>query len=401
MFKYIIQGIRMTGQFFMEELRSISKDAGVMLLFFVAILAYPVIYSVAYEKESLREIPVAIVDQDNSALSRQYSRMVDATEQMHVVMKAMSMEQAKQAFFHGKVRGVVLIPSEFEKNIYKGTQTSVSIYGDASYFLVYKQTLSGGLFSTSTFAAGIEVKRLLAKGARVEQAMRQRDPISCNIYSLYNPSSGYGSFVMPGLILVILQQTMLIGIGMIGGTRKERFQNHFLLPLGMRKGEIAPILFGKAGAYMMIYLLDSLFALIWIHHWFEFPDKGNLWNVFILLVPFFLAVSFLGLAISVFFRRREHSLIFLVFLSPAVLFLSGLSWPSTAIPPFLFKLAHIFPSTVMVPAYLRVRTMGVGLNAVSFELMFMMVQVVVYFILAYFAFRYSLARIKKHPSKIL
>ncbi|MRT93588.1 ABC transporter permease [Ancylomarina sp. 16SWW S1-10-2] len=395
MLRYLIQGLRMTGQFFITELRAIIKDAGVLLLFVVAIVAYSIIYSTAYSNEVLREMPVAVVDHDNSALSRQYSRMVDASEQLDVVKKVMSMHEAKQSFYAGEVRGVVLIPADFEKDIFKGIQTSVSIYGDASYFLVYKQTLSGASFATGTLSAGVEVNKLLADGDHMEQALNQRDPLSIKTYKLYNPSSGYGSFLMPGLILIILQQTLLIGIGMIGGTRKERFSNHYQLPKDLQKGQIAPIIFGKVGAYMSIYLMDSVFALILIHYWFGFPDKANMLDVFTLLIPFLLAVSFLGLAISVLFKRREHSLMFLLFLSPAVLFLSGLSWPATEIPSFLYSLAHVFPSTLMIPAYLRIRTMGVGLSDVSFELLFMMGQVVVYFVLAYVAFRYSLSRIKK------
>ena len=396
MLKYLIQGLQMTAQFFITELRAISKDAGVLLLFVVAIVAYSIIYSTAYSNEVLREMPVAVVDQDMSALSRQYSRMVDASEQLDVVKKVMSMHEAEKSFYAGEVKGVVLIPADFEKDIYKGVQTSVSIYGDASYFLVYKQTLSGASFATATFSAGVEVKKLLADGARMEQAMSQRDPLSIKTYKLYNPSSGYGSFLMPGLILIILQQTLLIGIGMIGGTRKERFSNHYKLPKGLQKGQIASIIFGKVGAYMLIYLMDSVFALILIHYWFGFPDKSNMLNVFILMIPFLLAVSFLGLAISVLFKRREHSLMFLLFLSPAVLFLSGLSWPASEIPSFLYTLAHVFPSTLMIPAYLRLRTMGVGISDVSFELIFMMGQVVVYFVLAYVAFRYSLKRINRN-----
>jgi ABC-2 type transport system permease protein len=395
MLNYLLQGLRMTGQFFIAELRAVIKDAGVLLLFVIAIVAYSIIYSIAYSNEVLREMPVAVVDQDMSALSRQYSRMVDASEQMDVVKKVMSMHEAKQSFYAGEVKGVVLIPADFEKDIYRGVQTSVSIYGDASYFLVYKQTLSGAAFATGTFSAGVEVKKLLAEGARMEQAMDQRDPLSIKTYKLYNPSSGYGSFLMPGLILIILQQTLLIGIGMMGGTRKERFRNQYELPKGLQKGQIAPIIFGKTGAYMLIYLIDSVFALILVHYWFGFPDKANILDVFTLLIPFLLAVSFMGLAISVLFKRREHSLMFLLFLSPAVLFLSGLSWPATEIPAFLYNLAHVFPSTLMIPAYLRVRTMGVGLHDVSFELIFMMGQVVVYFVLAYFAFRYSLSRINR------
>lgn len=88
MLNYLLQGLWMTGQFFIAELRAVIKDAGVLLLFIIAIVAYSIIYSIAYSNEVLREMPVD--DQDNSALSRQYSRMVDASEQQDVVKKVMS-----------------------------------------------------------------------------------------------------------------------------------------------------------------------------------------------------------------------------------------------------------------------------------------------------------------------
>jgi ABC-2 type transport system permease protein len=139
---------------------------------------------------------------------------------------------------------------------------------------------------------------------------------------------------------------------------------------------------GKAGAYFVLYLVNIIITQVWVYHWFNLPDKASLLPALALMVPFLLAVIFLGMALSTFFSRREHSILFVVFLSPIVLFLSGLSWPASAIPQWLHGVAHLFPSTIMVPAWLRVRTMGAELHHVGEAFLFLTLQAVVYFGLA-------------------
>jgi len=197
---------------------------------------------------------------------------------------------------------------------------------------------------------------------------------------------------MPGIILVIMQQTLLIGIGLLGGTTRERNRfHHHRGPVALPGGSAAAVL-GKSGAYLLIYLLNSLYAILIVPKWFSFPDQSGFLVTLLLLIPFILSVSFLGLAVSVLFKRRVNSLLFMVFLSPCILFLTGLSWPASSIPPVLYSVAHIFPSTLMVPAYLRLRIYGAEITSVSYEWGWMLVQMIIYFILACFA--YKLARIR-------
>ena len=152
------------------------------------------------------------------------------------------------------------------------------------------------------------------------------------------------------------------------------------------------VVFGKGLAYFMIYLANIAFTLVYLSKWFGFPDKGNFADVCILLVPYLFSVIFLGLMISMLFRRREHSIMTLVFVSPIVLFVSGLSWPETSIPPLLNLLSHIFPSTSMIPAFLRIRSMGVSIFDVRPELIFLVVQMIVYFLMAAFAYKITVIR---------
>ena len=378
-----------------DELKTIFKDNGAMLILFFAVFAYPLVYSIAYKNNVVRDIPVTIVDLDNSATSRQQVRMIDATKELSVSQEVGSIQEARQLFWDGDSKGVILIPEGFEKDLLKGFQTSVSVYCDASYFLIYKETLSGTVQAAGTLSAGVEIKRLMASGSSEEQAMQQRDPMPAKFYSLYNPAGSYGSYVMPGMILIILQQTLLIGIGMIGGAGKERRNSQEIKPgVRVRQGMFS-VVFGKGLAYFLIYIPNVAFTLVYLSKWFGFPDKGSFTDVCILLVPYLFSVIFLGLTISMLFRRREHSIMTMVFFSPIVLFVSGLSWPETSIPSLLNHLSHIIPSTSMIPAYLRIRTMGVSINDVKPELLLMICQMIVFFFIASIGYKISVIRQEK------
>ncbi|MGC8864310.1 MAG: ABC transporter permease [Bacteroidales bacterium] len=384
-----------TSAYWYDELKIIFHDWGAILVFFVAILVYTVIYSIAYKNEVLREIPVALVDLDHSATSRHLGRMIDATEQIHITLKPTSLEEARELFYQGKINGIVLIPDGFEKELLAGQQTMLPVYCDASYFLYYKQVYSGVISSLTHFNGLVKVQRALMKGMSHNQAIASAEPIAFHYKYLFNPAGGYGSFVMPGIILIILQQTLLIGIGLLGGTTRERnYFNHHLQEKIIPGGAASGVL-GKSLAYLTVYLFTSIYALYWVYHWFQFPDKGELLTVALLMVPYLLAVAFMGLAISVLFKERVDALMFMVFLSPIVLFLSGLSWPTTSIPPVLYQLGKIFPSTHMVPAYVRVRSMGAGPADITSELLTLWLQAGIYFILAVVSFTMARRRFLK------
>jgi ABC-2 type transport system permease protein len=388
----IDEGLQLTWFSFTDELKTIVKDNGAMLILVVAVFAYPLTYSLAYMNNVVRDIPVTIVDLDNTSSSRQMIRMLGATKELSISQEVGSLHEARQLFWDGQSYGVVLIPGGFEKDLLKGFQTSVSVYCDASYFLLYKETLTGAIQAVGTLSAGVEIKRLMTAGNNEEQAIQQRDPMPANFYHLYNPSGAYGSYVMPGLILIILQQTLLVGIGMIGGAGKERRNNQVVTHgIRVRQG-IFSVVLGKAFAYFTISLANLAFTLVYLSKWFGFPDKGSFADVCILLVPYLFSVIFLGLMISMLFHRREHSIMMLVFISPIVLFISGLSWPATSIPPLLYQIAHVFPSTSMIPAFLKIRTMGVSISDVRPELLFLLIQMVVYFVIAAVSYKISVNR---------
>jgi len=387
----LMNGLNPIEHAFLKEGLAIFKDRGAILVLFIAVWAYPLIYSIAYQHNVIRDIPMVVVDRDNSTLSRQLTRMISATQEISITQESANFGEAEQLFWEGETKGIIVIPADFEKKILRSEQSHVGLYCDASYFLMYKECLSGSLKAVGTFSAGTEIKRLMASGATINQAKLQREPLSIKSYTLYNPSGAYGSYVMPGLILVILQQTLLVGIGMIGGGPRDRKK----MLASSKNHEFSSIFFtltGRSLAYFVLYSLNLVFTQIILAHWFHFPDHGSLLDISLLMIPFLFSVIFMGLTVSLLLTRREHSIMMLVFMSPVVLFLSGMSWPSTSMPPLLYKFAHIFPSTSLVPAYLRIRTMGGTILNVIPEFLFLTCQMVVYGIMAMLSYRFYLHR---------
>ncbi|MEZ5106188.1 MAG: ABC transporter permease [Draconibacterium sp.] len=392
-----VNGFQLAAIHFTNELKSIFSDKGALLILIGAVVIYPIVYSIGYYNETMTNMSVAVVDQDHSAISRKYTAMIDASGELDVTYKPLDLISAENLFLTNKISGVILIPKGFEKEILSGLQANVAVYADASYFLKYRNTILAITYSNAYFSGGVSVMRYMAEGKSLQQAKVSNDPLPAYTHVLYNPSSGYGSFVMPGVILVIFQQTLLIGIGLLGGSFSESKASPFLLPEQKRRREIIPYLTGKTVAYLAISLFNIAYAAILIHHWFNYPDKANTLHIFMLLFPFLLATIFLGIGVSTLFKHRESAIVFMVFLSPIALFVSGLSWPVSSMPHWLVLLSKLMPGSTVIPAYLRLRTMGVDITEVKSEILFLYSQAAVYLglTLVYFYIRMTACCRKK------
>ena len=188
-----------------NEYRHIFHDAGVILIVIGAIFIYSTAYSLAYKNEVLRNVPVAVVDNSHTAQSRQLVRALDATPNLRVAYKSSSLEEAKRLFHERKINGIIVIPSDYEKKIMRNERVNISIYADASYFLMYRQVFFDVMGSVLYSNSQIEWVRFVAKGAQPGQAAALSNPVQTTIENMYNPYGGYATFIMPAILIVIIQ----------------------------------------------------------------------------------------------------------------------------------------------------------------------------------------------------
>lgn len=361
-----------------NELHTIFTDEGAMLILVFALLIYATTYSLAYGSQVLRNVPIGVIDESRTPLSLDLIDSFNAGPNTYVAYTPTSMEEAKELFYSRKIYGVVYIPSDYEKKIYGGEQANVAIYADASYFLMYRQVFQELVTSIGTTGAMVEFQRLIAKGANIPQAQATTQPVIYQSHNLFNPYLGYGTFVMPAIIMVIIQQTLLIGIGMIGGTWREKGLYHKLCPAGRRRMSTLPIVLGRGLVYAAIYGVTCTYILTLHYRLFHFPMNGATGTVLLFMGAYLAACIALGIAVSTLFRYRENSLLLLLWTSIPLLMLSGVSYPREGIPDWLFNLGQVFPSSHGVNGFIRIQTMGASLTEVFAEIKALVILTVIY-----------------------
>ena len=338
----------------------------------------PWAYSLAYGSQVLRNVPIGVVDECRTPTSRSLIDTFNAGPNTYVAYNPTSMEEAKELFYGRKIYGVVYIPSDYGEKLYGGEQANVAIYADASYFLMYRQVFQEVVTSIGKTGAMVEFQRLIAKGANIPQAQATTQPVIYQSHNLFNPYLGYGTFVMPAIIMVIIQQTMLIGIGMIGGTWREFGLYRKLCPAGRRRMSTLPIVLGRGLVYALIYAVTCTYILGLHYRLFHFPMNGATGAVMLFMAAYLAACIAMGIAVSTLFRYRENSLLLLLWTSIPVLMLSGVSYPRQGIPDWLFNLGQLFPSSHGVNGFIRIQTMGASIPEVFAEIKWLIILTVVY-----------------------
>ncbi len=345
-----------------EEAQRVVRDPGALLVLAGAIVLYSFFYPIPYLPQVLREVPIAVVDQDETPLSRQLARMADAHSLLAVVARPASLGEAERLVAEGRVSGVLAIPRGFERDVAGGRRTRVGVFADASYFLVYRQVATGLLETTGTLSAGVDVRRLEARGRGEAAARATRDPVPFVARPLFNPTEGYASYVVPAVLVLILQQTLLIGIGLLGGTAAEQGA----APGGPPVSPLARVL-GRALFYLALYAVWAVFMFAVVYRVFDFPERSRSLDLAAFALPFLLACIFLAVAAASLFRRRETAMQVLLFSSLPSVFLAGFAWPVEALPRSLRGLSLLLPSTTGIAGVLRLTEMGASLRHVAFE----------------------------------
>lgn len=367
-------------QIWYREIGNIFRDKGIMIFILFVPLAYPLLYSYVYTNEVVREVPVAVVDESHSELSRELLRKMDASPDMKIVAYCDNLSAAQEMIRRQEVYGIVRIPSDFTRELWKGNQAPIGLYCDMSSMLYYKALLLTATNVSLEVNKNIKVNHYLPSTTD-RQAEITRMPIDYDYVPLYNPQSGFAAFLIPPVLMLIIQQTLLLGIGMSTGNSREHHMGS-VIPFHPWYKNPVHIVIGKALPYFMLYIILGVYMFAVVTRLFTLPQLGHYTTFIAFLVPFVLACIFLAMVLSSFIYRREDSILLLVFLSVPMLFLSGLSWPASDMPAFWKYFSYLFPSTFGMNGYVRITSSGARLSDILSEYIALWIQAAVYFLLA-------------------
>ena len=393
------QGISSLLHICARELKNVFKDQGLLIFFILVPLAYPLVYAFIYTQEVVRDVPAAVVDNSRSSLSREFIRMVDATPDIKVQSYCADMEEAQNLIEEGRVYGIIYIPEEFARNISQGKQTSVSIFSDMSGLLYYKSLLMATTNVSLDMNKDIKIQRMGNTTARQDEISTA--PLEYEEVSLFNPQDGFASFLIPAVLVLIIQQTLLLGIGLSAGTARETNKFQDLVPLSRKYNGTLRIVLGKSLAYFLIYAIVSAYVLCAVPKMFSLVQLPDPITLLLFMLPYLLACIFFAMTCSIFIHHRESCMMIYVFTSVPLLFISGISWPGAAIPDFWKVVSWIFPSTFGINGFVRINSMGATLSDVLPEFRALWLHTGIYFITTCIVYRRQIQISHRHVEEKL
>jgi ABC-2 type transport system permease protein len=376
---------------FAAEWRRVLADRSVLGLFIIAPLLYGIYYPQPYLGQLLRDVPIAVVDHDRSALSRRFVQTLAAHEAVKVALRADTLAEAQQALYDRAVFAILEVPVNTEREMLKGNKARLPAFVDSTYFMVFNRTLQGVAETALATTSDLVAQETRSDGGLYKAALAALSPVDLLMVPLYNPTGGYASYVVPAAFVLILQQTLLMGAAMLGGVAYETGGARARTARGS-----ALAVLGQGLAHLTIYIAPTAFLLIILPRVYGFSTLGRPLDLALFAAAFVLATSFMGQAAGAFFKRRETAVVLFIATSLPQFFLVGVSWPAEAIPPALRAFGRLFPSESAIDGLVRINQMGATLAEVGHDWRALWLLAALYFALAVLASHFGHDREAAH-----
>ncbi len=363
------------------EAKLIFSDMAIVLTIIGGVILYSFLYPMPYANQSVSNLNITVVDQDQSDMSRDIAFKLDATPQISIARYDTSIDDAQKSLMRGDVKAILLIPKHFKRDILLQRTPVVALGADSSYFLIYGGVLEGAMKSILTQSASIKIANLLKKQTPINHAKDAYTPYSLNIINLFNRDNSYIQYVVPAVFVLMLQQTLLIGLGILGGGINER----------RREGKDG--YFTKAPIWQMILSRFIIFGvLFFIHLLFYFGFSFTLFGVskmasisdlLLFSIGFLSASISLGIFIGSLLNSREIATPVILFSSLPLVFSAGFVWPIESLPTTIHYLSQLIPSTPAIEGFLQLNQMGASFDMVRSNYLMLWLQTGGYLLLSY------------------
>jgi ABC-2 type transport system permease protein len=346
-------------QILKREIRNVSKDSSLFLILLLAPILYAFMYGSIYLNKGEEKVKLALIDNDGTAISRTLTQQLNSTPMIEIVPSS-NISEAQEKMFQGEVQGYFYIQSGFEKNIFSLKQANVNLVLNASRFLPSSDLLSTATKVCLTVGAGVRKTYFNKQGMGEDEAMKMTNPINMDYRPLYNSSMTYGSFLLPGLLAIILQQTLLIGVA--AAFTSEREEKKLLNLYQISKQSISKMIFGKSLLYFVVFMIFGFFFSVVNFSVFDVEVRGNYFDLAVVSALFIATIIVFGMLIGSFFKTKLFAFQVLVFSSYPIFLITGYSMPYQALPKFVQILSDALPTSPFLKTYISIVQAGGSLS---------------------------------------
>jgi len=356
-------------------------DIDILIIALLMPVFYSFFYGSLYWNKGEHDVAIVAVDMDHSTTSKTLLRQIDAHPLVQIAEAVPDLETAKEKLEGFEAQGIIFIPPSFEASLKSGKGADLKLYLNTTRFLVSNDINKGVNEVVQTANAGIRIRYFQMHGFSFEQAKELFEPLRVDMKPMFNTSEMYGDFLIPALLVIILQQTLLMALAETFAKERESGTLHDVFLISNKS--IWGLINGKSAFYMILFGAYAFFFFTVNFAVFHIPFRGSAGALALLTVVFLLAVTYFGIFFASFFKRKIIVLQVLSFTSYPIFLSCGYSWPMQAMPWPLRVLAQCYPTTPFLAAFTRITQMGAGLGDVIQEMLHLFILIIIGFVLSH------------------
>ena len=367
-----------------REFRLFFTNRTMLSVFFLAPVFYALLIGFTYQSGKVENIPVIVVNHDNTPLSNQVVEMLQDSKTLKILNYINEPANLKDETIKTEAAAVIVIPERFEAMMLQKKYPEMNVYVNTSNVLTANFATKAIQQTLGTFSAGAEIKALQKKGMNLEMAKAQFEPFKANYITLFNTTSNYLIFMWPAMMAVILQQVILLAMAV---TFSEEFKRESFIKDFAGKEKYAIFVMTIKCLPIWIFANFNILFFYLCSLYFKIPVPENLWNFFLVTAVFVVAAANLGVLVSILIPDAlKATQVLMVIASPAFI-ISGFTWPAYAMPEFIKNFTAIIPLTPYLEA-LKIMVVQNGSDDLTKKyLVHLLILGWVYFILGWIALK--------------
>ncbi len=374
-------------EIFLDEVKTVATDHSILLTVIIAPMLYAFFLGSIYLYKDEGNVKFGVVDMDRTVTSRSIINALNSTQKVEIINELDDYAEAIDKVNSMETNGFLFIPHNFERDLKRLKGADLPVFLNTTRFLP-SNDINKSITKTILMAgAGIRLKYFQATEEITSKlAMTQVMPLMPNVHLLYNPTSNYGDFLLAGLFLLILHQTLLIGFGESIALTRQKGE---LKNLYIKSGEkVFTMINAKGSFYFLLFSSTALFFYTVVFQVFQISFKGDAWLVSLFTFFFLLSVIYFTIFLASFFKTQTGLMEVFAFSSYPIFLVSGYSWPLDSLPNILQWLAKLVPLTPYYNAILRITRMGAEFRHVQGDLIHLVILTLIAMSAAYIRMKF-------------
>lgn len=316
------------------------------LLFIGAPILYGVLLGYVYQKGKVTDLPIIVVDEDQSSMSQKAIEMMGDNEILDIVRVNFDQVGLTEQAIDLEAACLVLIPKGFERDVLTQQHPEIVTIVNTGNVLTANYASGAINLTLGTMKVGVEMETLRKKGVPETLLTSAYEPFKTTFIKKYNRSTNYMYFLWPGVLATVLQQVLLLAMALSFSEEYEKGSFADLTRqtslLSMIAVKVIPYLIMSFGVWLMYWGFTF---------WFRIPVSENIWGLTLIAGVFVLAVCMMGILVSILIPNQLKATEILMVVATPSFILSGFTWPLSQMPEWVQAIASGIPLTHFLKAF--------------------------------------------------